>query len=111
MCYNLKYKNKNYVNNCAVEKVKKKKKIIKKTDKIMGTIIAIIAVGVLLYCYGGDIADFFCKIICSLFIGVCAGLGGGAIGWLVATLFFSAGVLGFIAGFIVGVIILIYKVI
>ena len=77
----------------------------------MEVIIGIIAVGVLLYCYGGDIVDFIFKIICSLFMGVCAGLFCGAIGWLVASVVFSAGVLGFIAGFIVGVIILICKVI
>lgn len=77
----------------------------------MEVIIGIIAVLILLAKYGGDVVDFICKIIGSLFMGVCAGLFCGAIGWLVATVFFSAGVLGFIAGFIVGVIILICKII
>lgn len=77
----------------------------------METIIAIISIFVLCALFGGSIVDFFCKIIGSLFMGVCAGLGGGAIGWLIASVVFSAGVYGFVAGFIVGVIILICKVI
>ncbi len=77
----------------------------------METIIAIISVVVLMYCFGGYIVDFICKIIGSLFMGVCAGLFCGAIGWLIAAVIFSAGVYGFLAGFVVGVIILICKVI
>ena len=75
----------------------------------METIIGIVAVGILLFCFGGDIVDFIFKIFGILFMGGCSGLFCGAIGWLIAAVIFSAGVYGFLAGFVVGVIIYICK--
>lgn len=75
----------------------------------MEVIIAIISIFVLCALFGGSIVDFFCKIIGIFFLGGIWGIVGGAIGWLIASIFFSAEILGFVAGFIVGVIIYICK--
>ena len=71
--------------------------------------IGIISIFVLCALFGGAIMDFFCKIIGIFLWGGIFGLVGGAICWLIASIIFSAGVMGFIAGFIVGVIIYICK--
>ena len=71
----------------------------------MEVIIAIISIFVLCALFGGSIVDFFCKIFGIFFWGGIFGLVGGAICWLIASIIFSAGVIGFGVGFIVGVII------
>ena len=71
----------------------------------MEIVIGIIAVVVLWRCFGGFIEEIFCEIYGIFFWGGILGLVCGSIGWLVASIIFSAGVIGFGVGFIVGVII------
>lgn len=71
----------------------------------MEAIITIISVLVLCALFGGSIMDFIGKIIGFLLLGGIFGLVGGAICWLIASIIFSAGVMGFFIGFVVGVII------
>lgn len=71
----------------------------------MEIVIGIIAVVVLWRCFGGFIEEIFCDAFGIFFWGGILGIVGGAIGWLIASVFFSAEILGFVAGFIVGVII------
>ena len=101
MCYNSYCKNKNCVDYRAVERIKK--------IYCMEAIITIISVLVLCALFGGSIMDFIGKIIGFLLLGGIFGLVGGAICWLIASIIFSAGVMGFFIGFVVGVIIYLIK--
>ncbi len=75
----------------------------------MAIVVTIISIFVLCALFGGAIVDFFCKIIGLILLGGIFGLVGGAFGWVVGSIIFSAGVFGFVIGFIVGIIYYICK--